>query len=402
MTDANTGAVVHGASDSPWSVEGPRAQGSVVRDSGLESGHASAPPATSHHVRGDVMAPPPASHHVMGDGSVSGSVMAHRREQCDETSPGGTRPRAMLDESRSAALRSWTIATSRIGGSPVPGTQFSRVSWLWKKRETTAMAARRRLPLRKVQQAISVMQSALQDVEQKVVDLACRSAEGMESTRRASEEALASVKSVHQESQQRQEDLATRIGTLHGQQQQQAGVVSTLQSAVQQVRQDATQMAVSTDLTARTSQAAKTAELQKQQNYLQDVVQQLQAELGQRSVADQEKEAQLAQLQAEIEHEKQARESLQQYVDDLEYNLQPVDLGGMAVDDQADQHVRVSNIAGLNIPTNLHVDLAQQATPPHVQFSLPVAPVVKEKPKFMPPFVGFERPLVSAPSMHVL
>ena len=186
MTDAATGAVVHGAADSPRSVQGPRAHAISVSTPTSGLGRASAPPAASHHVTGDV--------------TVSGSMMDQGdMDQTATTIPVGTRPRAVSGETRRVPSRVQTTGTSRIGGSPTPGTQFSAVSRLWKKRESSVGTSRRRSPSCALQQATSVMQSSLQDVEQKVANLERQSAQGMESTRRVSEEALTSIHSVRQE-----------------------------------------------------------------------------------------------------------------------------------------------------------------------------------------------------------
>ena len=223
-----------------------------------------------------------------------------------------------------------------------------------------------------------MVQTSLDAMEDKVRALAKQSAAGMEQTRQASQQALEAVQGVQHEGRVSRQELAAQVDTLKISQSRQEGKVSALQHEVRQVRHDATQMTVATDLTSRTGQAQRSLELEqhmkKQQDYMQDVVQQLRQELKRRSDRDLEKEATIAQLQDTVEKEKQARKSLQEYVEDVQKALfhgspHPADM-----DVDKDQKISIDDIHGAHVlPVAQSASYMRQGPPPQVDFvsSLP-------------------------------
>ena len=127
--------------------------------------------------------------------------------------------------------RSPTVGRS---ASQVPGTQFSRVQTIWRKRETS----RKRSPGRTASRQASVLQESLGQIETKVAALAKENAEALAGTQDAASRALTAVQS--------------ELSQLRSGQHEQAMTVATLQTEVKETRRDATERAVSTDLQART------------------------------------------------------------------------------------------------------------------------------------------------------
>ena len=211
-------------------------------------------------------------------------------------------------------------------------------------------------------QTAAVLQTSLQGVESKVQTLAQESAAALESARMASERALQVVQS--------------EVGSLQTGQSHQADQVAALHTEVQRVRQDATQMSVAADLQARTGQATQAADmdqkLRQQDQRLMDVVKQLQAELQRRTVKENEREAELARLRDDVAKEQQARQSMQEYIQNFEAALTPVNMMAMDVDPTEEFKVRVSDIEGAK-PVIQTVDRMQAVPAPimtyHAQFS---------------------------------
>ena len=139
------------------------------------------------------------------------------------------------------------------------------------------------------------------------------------------------------------------------------------------VRHDATEMTVAAGLSTKTEQVQKSMELdeqfKRQQNYMNEVVDRLKLELQRRSDKDKEKEAVIAQLQDTVEKEKQARKSLQEYVEDVEKAFASRTPTPGATRD-VDQKIGMADITGAKpLPAVQTVDFMHQGPPPHVQYS---------------------------------
>ena len=259
-------------------------------------------------------------------------------------------------------------APSRVAVSATPGTQFSKVKTLWKKREGTAQ---RRSPPRTLSRQTSILQASLQGIESKVQTLAKDSAAALEDTRTASVRAL--------------ETVQTELSQLKTGQSQQASNVAAVQTELQRVRHDTTERTVATDLQVRTQQAAQSLaldqHLQQQRASMDAVVSQLQTELQQRKDREREKEAEMSRLRDEVRRVKQANQSLQDYVEDVHAQLTPVSLDQMQVDE--DFKVRVSDIAGASF-LQQSADYMQSVPTPPVQFtaSAPMPAIFDVKPQF--------------------
>ena len=139
---------------------------------------------------------------------------------------------------------------------------------------------------------------------------------------------------------------------------------------MKETRRDATERAVSTDLQARTraveQQQTVDAMLRTQEGQFSGAIQQLQTELANRDARDREREAEIKRLQDEVQKANQARQSLQDYVDDVTAQLAPVDLSQIPVKDDSmqwdsDFAVRVSDIAGVHFADQT---AAPMQTPP--------------------------------------
>jgi hypothetical protein len=136
--------------------------------------------------------------------------------------------------------------------------------------------------------------------------------------------------------------------------------------------------------------------MQQQQRDMQDVIKQLQEELKQQRLRDQDKETQLTMVRDDICKEKQARQSLQDYIEEMEAALLPVDLPVDVQEDEPNTKVRISDIDGLKmLPVDSHVNLMMQPSPSHVQYSVPFAQAdVKQNFQSNPVSMG------SVPKMH--
>ena len=116
-----------------------------------------------------------------------------------------------------ASLR--TTLSSRPGSSPRPGTTFSTVQQLWRKRTGQSPARRRSSPSRASRQATTMMATTIRTVESKMQELAQASASALEDMRVASAQAL--------------EQVQGELGTLRASQSQQASQVDDLGRSLQ-------------------------------------------------------------------------------------------------------------------------------------------------------------------------
>ena len=155
---------------------------------------------------------------------------------------------------------------------------------------------------------------------------------------------------------------------------------------------------MATDLTSRTDQAQRSLELEqhlkKQQDYMQDVVQQLRQELKRRSDRDLEKEATIAQLQDTVEKEKQARKSLQEYVEDVQKALFHESPHPADMDVDKDNKISIDDIHGAKmLSVAQSASYMRQGPPPQVNFvsSLPEMATVPELPALPDSVRGVDR-----------
>ena len=196
---------------------------------------------------------------VGGDRTVQVDSTAMQIDQTAETgmSQTGRRP-APLDQ---GYLPLWSVGpvNPQSGSRPVrsptrpapslaPGTQFSRVQQLWRKRAGVA-ASQRRSPSRASKTAASVLQSSIAGIEDRVQHLAQQSATALEETR------AASAKALH--------DIQTELGGLRTAQSRQSGQVQELDKEVCRVHHESTRLSVAADLQARTGQSAMEASVEK-------------------------------------------------------------------------------------------------------------------------------------------
>ena len=210
---------------------------------GALTGRATAPPSTTQR---DVML---GSGWVASDGDepmgyardVVASAGGTSRAESSEFVPTPVSRVLVTPVSRSSSRIAILAAASRATAPVMPGTQFSKVKTLWRKREGTAQ---RRSPSRTLSRQASILQSSLQNIESKVQTLAKDSAAALEDTRTVSVRALESVQA--------------ELAHLKTGQTQQASNVAALQTEVRRVSHDATERTVATDLQARTRQATQT------------------------------------------------------------------------------------------------------------------------------------------------
>ena len=96
------------------------------------------------------------------------------------------------------------------------------------------------------------MREVVQEAESRMQALAQKSAQGMDETRRASEEALEAVRHVREESQQSRQSLQSQMDQVYQRQDQVQGSVSTLHDQLKETRQQATYQSAVQDFTRRT------------------------------------------------------------------------------------------------------------------------------------------------------
>ena len=397
-------AAARGAEDS--TAQSRPQHGVANPDDGSRTGQSASPGdvATSHVVSGARTASDGAHPDaVMSDVGGSHPVVAFAAERLDWESPGpydGDQRSVTTVESaptgrpgqvsRSDAGRASPVSrsSSRPGSAMAPGTQFSRVSRLWRSRESTTKLSRRKSPVRSVSRATAVMRSSLGAMEQKVQTLAEESAQSREQTLLATQQALEAVQGIQREGQSSRQDLSTQMDNLRIAQSRQEGQVQVLQHEVRKVRHDATEMNVAAGLSSKTEQVQKSLELdaqfKRQQDYMDDVVSQLKTELQRRADKDKEKEAVIAQLKDTVEKEKQARKSLQEYVEDVEKAFISGTPSPAPAAMDVDQKISIADIAGAKmLPAVQTADFMHQGPPPHVQYSSR-APVVTTAFAFQP------------------
>ena len=113
--------------------------------------------------------------------------------------------------------------------------------------------------------------------------------------------------------------------------------MGTLQTELTTARRDLTERVVSADLQSRTRavEQGQTVEslIRGQETEMRGAITQLQAELQTRDKRELEQSTEIARLRDEIAKANQARQSLQEYVDDVTAQLAPVDLSQMQVTD---------------------------------------------------------------------
>ena len=166
-----------------------------------------------------------------------------------------------------------------------------------------------------------------------------------------------------------------------------------LDAAVKHVHQTATRMSVATDLQTRTGQATYAAsvesQLKRQQDYMQDVVQQLQRELRTRKAQEEERSAEIAELRNTVVKEQQERRSLQDYIDDIHASLISVDMevdqvtGPITWDHATDELGLPVLPSAQPVQTERLQHRMHQATPPRVDYSVSIPmpqPVLDFKP----------------------
>ena len=225
MTEAG-----RGSPDSQHSVQGPqrRAPSRVMVPEGSmmgtwdpsQSGRATVPPRLpgdtrsdgAHSDRDGVVSAGDEPRYVMparGHSDTEGAVPARIPSQQSAPRDGGVGGVAVSTpvsrtESRT---RSPTVGRST---SQTPGTQFSKVQTLWRKRETS----RKRSPGRTASRQASVLQESLGQIETKVAELAKENAEALAGTQDAAARALTAVQSELSQLRSGQHEQAVTVATL--------------------------------------------------------------------------------------------------------------------------------------------------------------------------------------------
>ena len=307
-----------------------------------------------------VMSDRESAHNVMSparDGAVVDVAAPHHRDSDVRSARQGRVSSSVSRAESRYSSRSHTVGTT------APGTQFSRVQHLWRKREST----RRTSPSRSLSRQTLMLQESLTNVQGRLVEISRENRAALTETQDAASRALTAV---HAE-----------LSQLHRGQEEQRAHVGTLQTELTTARRDLTERVVSADLQSRTRavEQGQTVEslIRGQETEMRGAITQLQAELQTRDKRELEQSTEIARLRDEIAKANQARQSLQEYVDDVTAQLAPVDLPQMQVADAMEVEgdpVRVSDIDGLRM-MDLHADRMQIPGAPVKQEDKP-APVV--------------------------
>ena len=175
-----------------------------------------------------------------------------------------------------------------------------------------------------------MMREVVQEAESRMQALAQKSAQGMDETRRASEEALEAVRHVREESQQSRQSLQSQMDQVYQRQDQVQGSVSTLHDQLKETRKQATYQSAVQDFTRRTDQASVqrtvAQQMQQQNTQLEATLRHLQHEIAKLKIDRLEKDAQIQELSKAVQDERTARGELQQFVDEAMDQLTPAEL----------------------------------------------------------------------------
>ena len=203
-------------------------------------------------------------------------------------------PNTMVAATSTDAGRA-SAATST--GRLTPGTQFSKASKIWKRREeATRLKKKSSVPMMARSQS-AWLQSTVASARAQMQAHALESAKGLEETRKSTEEALQAVQRVQEETSQTRQSVQSQVEQLSQYQQQQQANMAALQQQMQQTRFVATEQSAAQDFARRTGATAMAQEVERQMGVqsrqLQEALQKMEQELQKLKVDRVEKDAQI-------------------------------------------------------------------------------------------------------------